>query len=172
MKTLVLGGMKSGKSRYAENLLLQSNGTRTVIATATALDDEMSLRIERHKEDRHPDIDVIEEPIYLGNAIERFNENHCVLIDCLTLWITNLLMADDNNHTLETQKKKFLESIKHTRASLVLVSNETNMGIVPLGDLTRRYCDEVGLLHQEVATHCHDVILMVAGLPVFAKSSQ
>lgn len=170
MKTLVLGGVKSGKSRYAEGLCDAENQPCTLIATATALDDEMAKRIERHKQDRPHSIQLIEEPILLGDAIDSVSENTGVLVDCLTLWLTNLLMVEDNSATLNLQKHRFLDALDNTKSRVVLVSNETNMGIMPLGDLTRRYCDEIGTLHQEIASRCDEVILMVAGLPLSVKT--
>ncbi len=171
MKTLVLGGIKSGKSRYAEALALSSDKRSTLIATATALDKEMTERIKRHQQTRSAEISVVEEPILLGQAINECSNNECVLIDCLTLWITNLLMVDDNYASLIEQRTRFLSAVQNSDSQIIIVSNETNMGIVPLGELSRRYADEIGLIHQELAGYCDNVVLMVAGLPLHIKQS-
>lgn len=171
MKTLVLGGMKSGKSRYAESLGIASHQKCTLIATATALDEEMAQRIQRHKDDRRPEVTTIEEPIFLADVLSRFSTNDCVIVDCLTLWMTNMLILDDDNTTLKLQKQKFLDAVKNAECHVILISNETNMGIVPMDKLSRQYCDEIGRLHQELAPYCEDVTLMVAGLPLHVKRS-
>lgn len=165
MKSLIIGGVKSGKSHYAESIAVNSSFSNTLVATATANDVEMTKRIQHHQQSRDKKIAVIEEPIYLGKVISQFSKNDCVLIDCLTLWITNLLMIEDNSTSLEIEKNVLLDAVDRSNAKLVIVSNETNMGIVPLGEISRRYCDEIGLLHQALARRCDEVVLMVAGLP-------
>jgi adenosylcobinamide kinase/adenosylcobinamide-phosphate guanylyltransferase len=169
MKTLILGGVKSGKSRYAENLASAISTSVTVIATATSMDDEMFARIARHQEDRPASWVTIEESIHLGKALESITTADVVVIDCLTLWLTNLLMHSDTSK-LNEEIDAFEQAIKAVNFPTILVSNETNMGIVPLGDLTRKYCDEVGLLHQRLAKVCDTVQLIVAGLPLTLKS--
>jgi len=173
MKKLILGGVKSGKSRYAEqqaiNCALNQREPITLIATATALDKEMALRIERHKSDRPDDWRTIEAPIYLARALETAQaEKGIIIIDCLTLWLTNLLMRDDSL-LLEQEVTAFESALENTLADIILVSNETNMGIMPLGDITRKYCDQAGLLHQRLAAVCDQVELVVAGLPLKLK---
>ena len=169
MKRLILGGAKSGKSQYAETLVSSLSSSVTVIATATVLDEEMAVRVARHQEVRPSSWLTLEEPVYLGKAIRSINNADVVLVDCLTLWLTNLLMLADVKE-LEVQIDDFESAVKASKAQLILVSNETNMGIVPLGDLTRRYCDQVGLLHQRIAKICDKVELIVAGLPLILKS--
>lgn len=178
MKQLVLGGVKSGKSRYAERkaraLVSENNGIERpiLIATAQALDTEMAARIQRHQSDRGEQWSLIEEPLALGQAIRALPENVVVVIDCLTLWLTNLLMLEDEAR-FESERRDFLDALKDTgerSVQIILVSNESNMGITPLGELSRRYCDEIGLLHQEVAALCDQVELVVAGLPLSLKS--
>jgi len=170
MKSLILGGVKSGKSRYAENLATSISESVTVIATATVMDEEMAIRIARHQEDRPASWRTIEEPLHLGEALRSITDAEVVVIDCLTLWLTNLLMHSDSNK-LNEEIDDFEQAIRAFNLPLVLVSNETNMGIVPLGDLTRRYCDQVGLLHQRLAKMCDKVQLIVAGLPLTLKSN-
>lgn len=163
MKSLILGGVKSGKSRHAEELATRSALPVTVIATATADDAGMQERIARHRAERNPQWHVVEEPLRLGKAIADCNPDHCVLVDCLTLWLTNLLMLDDEA-TLQAELQTLGTAVQACRSRLIMVSNETSMGIVPMGELSRRYCDEAGLLHQAVARQCDEVVLMVAGL--------
>ncbi|MFT7184898.1 MAG: adenosylcobinamide kinase/adenosylcobinamide-phosphate guanylyltransferase [Pseudohongiellaceae bacterium] len=171
MKTLILGGVKSGKSRYAENLASAISASVTVIATATVMDEEMAIRIARHKEGRPASWVTIEESMHLGEVLRTIKTADVVVIDCLTLWLTNLLIHPDSNK-LNEEIDAFEQAIKVINFPLILVSNETNMGVVPLGDLTRKYCDQVGLLHQRLATVCDRVQLIVAGLPLTLKSDE
>lgn len=169
MKSLILGGVKSGKSRHAQKLAIQSALPVTLIATALAQDAEMSERIARHKADRPTDWLVVEEPYALGCAIESASKmSGCVLVDCLTLWLTQLIVCE-NSKKLEREKQALLTSIETAQSELIIVSNENSMGIVPLGELSRRYCDEAGLLHQQIAQLCDTVVLSVAGLPMTLK---
>ena len=177
MKYLILGGVKSGKSRYAENLarkLAVSSGTKaiTFIATAQALDEEMANRIARHRSDRPVDWAVIEEPLALGATLRSLSSEAAaesvVLVDCLTLWLTNLLMLEDEDKFAEL-RADFLNAVSVFPGRLILVSNETNMGVTPLGKISRRYCDEAGLLHQSLAQQCDQVELIIAGLPMPLK---
>lgn len=169
MNTLVIGGIKSGKSSMASTLALNSAKSVTVVATATALDSEMTARIQKHRETRPLDWQTIEEPICLGEVLREVSESSsCVIIDCLTLWITNLLLLEDEL-TFQTEKASFLGAVDSFKGDLVLVANETSMGIIPTGSLTRRYCDEAGLLHQTLAASCAEVVLMIAGLPLYLK---
>lgn len=163
MKTLLLGGVKSGKSREAERLAAESGLPVTVIATADALDREMSERIKQHKTQRNQNWHVIEEPIALGHAVSQLADDHCVIVDCLTLWLTNLLLAEDEA-LFQQEKERFEQALQHSDSRLLIVSNETNMGVTPMGELSRRYCDEVGLLHQSVAALSDEVTLVIAGL--------
>lgn len=169
-KYLVLGGVKSGKSRHAQTLAEKVSSQVTLIVTAQALDEEMADRIQRHRDERPDHWKVMEEPLNLADALMQCLESEVVMIDCLTLWLTNLLMNEDESF-LQQQIQAFQEAVEAFPRPLVLVSNETNMGIMPLGDLTRRYCDEAGLLHQHVAQACDQVELMVAGLPLSLKNN-
>ncbi len=168
--SLILGGVKSGKSGYAEKLASSSSGPVCVIATAMAGDAEMADRIKHHQLNRNPAWRVLEIPLELGSAVSTVPGETCLIVDCLTLWLTNLLVADDEA-LFNAQRERFLSAVRFRQGPLILVSNETNMGIVPLGKLSRRYCDEVGLLHQELATLSDEVVLMVAGLPHHLKTA-
>jgi len=169
MKTLILGGVRSGKSRLAEALAQQSRLPVTYIATAMAGDDEMRRRIAAHRARRPHDWNVVEEPLDLAHALRRHAAiEACVIVDCLTLWLTNLLVAPDGAQ-FAREREALIAELPDLRGEIILVSNETGMGIIPMGDLTRRFCDEAGLLHQELAQECDRVMLAVAGLPALLK---
>lgn len=171
-KTLILGGVRSGKSRLAERLATNGGLPVTYIATATAEDDEMRARIAAHRAHRPAHWQLVEEPLRLASVLaDHADPGHCVLVDCLTLWLTNLLMAEDAA-ALERERTALLEVLPRLPGQIILVSNETNMGITPLGNLSRRYCDEAGLLHQALALGCDRVILTVAGLPHILKGER
>jgi len=169
--TLILGGVRSGKSRLAEHLAIESQLPVTYIATATAQDDEMRKRIAMHRKQRPEHWHVIEESFKLAAVLSNVVAGHCILLDCITLWLTNLLLTDDLS--LFTQERDaFLTVLPTIKNRMLIVSNETNMGIIPMGELSRRYCDEAGKLHQEIARQCEQVILTVAGLPHVLKGEQ
>jgi adenosylcobinamide kinase/adenosylcobinamide-phosphate guanylyltransferase len=162
---LILGGARSGKSRYAEELIRASSKHPRYVATAQALDDEMRQRIERHQQQRPSDWQVFEEPLELHRAFNDLTSEHIVLIDCLTVWLSNCLQADQ----WPAQKQAFLAALEESDAEVLMVSNEVGCGIVPMGQLSRHFVDEIGWLHQELATHCSDVSLITAGLATTLK---
>ena len=169
-QSLILGGARSGKSRYAENLAIQSGKKLIYIATATVFDHEMQQRVEQHKTDRqNQDWITIEEPIALANAIQQNDRFECViLVDCLTLWLNNLL-AERDSSILQTEVTALLACLKTIKGNVIFVSNEVGQGIVPMGELSRTFVDEAGRLHQQLAQKVDHVVLMVAGLPVIVK---
>ena len=169
MLELIRGGARSGKSRLAERLATQSGLAVTYIATSQALDGEMSARIQHHRQRRPADWGLVEEPLELARALrDNAAPGRCLLVDCLTLWLTNLLMLDDDTR-LAMQRDAFLEALAELPGRIILVSNETGLGVVPLGELTRRYVDEAGWLHQAVAERAERVVFTVAGLPMLLK---
>ncbi|WP_137885194.1 bifunctional adenosylcobinamide kinase/adenosylcobinamide-phosphate guanylyltransferase [Pseudomonas sp. 2FE] len=169
MIELILGGARSGKSRLAERLAAESGGPVTYIATSQAHDGEMSARIRHHRERRPLHWGLIEEPLALARVLaENAAEDRCLLVDCLTLWLTNLLMLDEPAR-LAAEREALLNGIEQLPGRIILVSNETGLGVVPLGELTRRYVDEAGWLHQALAERCQRVIFSVAGLPMILK---
>ncbi|SIQ30776.1 bifunctional adenosylcobinamide kinase/adenosylcobinamide-phosphate guanylyltransferase [Aquipseudomonas alcaligenes] len=169
MLELILGGARSGKSRLAERLATQSGLAVTYIATSQALDGEMSARIQHHRQRRPAVWGLVEEPLELARALrDNAAPGRCLLVDCLTLWLTNLLMLDDDTR-LAMQRDAFLEALAELPGRIILVSNETGLGVVPLGELTRRYVDEAGWLHQAVAERAERVLFTVAGLPMLLK---
>ena len=169
MLELILGGARSGKSRLAERLATQSGLAVTYIATSQALDGEMSARIQHHRQRRPADWGLVEEPLELARALrDNAAPGRCLLVDCLTLWLTNLLLAEDSQ-ALARERQALLDCLEQLPGRLILVSNETGLGVVPLGELTRRYVDEAGWLHQAVAERAERVLFTVAGLPMLLK---
>lgn len=174
MKTLIIGGIKSGKSRHAEKLAGESGKSVTVIATALAGDEEMQKRIARHKASRPPEWRVIETPLSLSDSLNALQntpqiESDYIIIDCLTLWITQLLCSDYAPQRQQEEIDSFVRALTQFRGELTMVSNETSMGIIPTDPLSRRYCDAIGILHQRIASEADSVLLMVAGLPLIVK---
>ncbi len=169
MKALILGGVRSGKSRHAEELAARHRGPIALIATARAGDEEMAARIAAHRARRPDHWRVIEEPITLGRALlELARHDSCVIIDCLTLWLTNILMQSDAQ-LLERECDALLAAVQAAAGAVILVSNEVGSGIIPVNELARRFCDATGSLHQRLAQACDRVVLMVAGLPLTVK---
>jgi len=169
MHELILGGARSGKSRLAERLAAESGLAVTYIATSQALDGEMRARIQHHRERRPAVWALVEEPLALASVLlEHSGSDKCLLVDCLTLWLTNLLMLDEPNR-LNEEREALLDCLPGLPGRIILVSNETGLGVVPLGELTRRYVDEAGWLHQALAERCERVIFTVAGLPMLLK---
>ncbi|MDD3935001.1 bifunctional adenosylcobinamide kinase/adenosylcobinamide-phosphate guanylyltransferase [Rhodoferax sp.] len=180
---LILGGQKSGKSRRAENLaqhwLAQSPLHRAVlVATAQPWDDEMRQRIGRHQLDRAqrvPGMTTVEAPLQLAQAIQRHSTpDTLIVVDCLTLWLTNWLMpvhanAVDSAQALSIETGQLLQSITDAPGPLVLVGNEIGLGVIPLGREVRVFVDALGLLNQQVAAACVRATLMAAGLPLTLK---
>ena len=178
---LVLGGQRSGKSRYAEALALawcdQSGEHRaTVVATAQVHDDEMRERVARHRHDRAPALATAEVPHDLAQFIAaQSTPQHLLVVDCLTLWLTQWLMPHQpiiggvGESAWTEQRDALLAGVENSAGPLVLISNEIGMGVMPLGRETRRCVDELGRLHQALAGCCDRVTLMVAGLALPIK---
>ncbi|OFZ68337.1 MAG: bifunctional adenosylcobinamide kinase/adenosylcobinamide-phosphate guanylyltransferase [Betaproteobacteria bacterium RBG_16_58_11] len=170
MKQLILGGSRSGKSSLAEQRASESGLAVSYIATATAGDSEMAARIAQHQARRPVNWSIVEEPLRLAQALQQHAApDHCLLVDCLTLWLTNLLCANDEE-LFQRERTAFLETLPTLPGRIILVSNEVGMGIVPMGELSRRFSDEAGWLNQEAAKICGRVTLMVAGLPYPLKT--
>ncbi|RWU21887.1 bifunctional adenosylcobinamide kinase/adenosylcobinamide-phosphate guanylyltransferase [Pseudomonas alkylphenolica] len=171
MINLILGGARSGKSRLAEQLAERSGLAVTYIATSEPLDGEMNARVQLHRERRPAQWGLIEEPLALARTLRaNASADRCLLVDCLTLWLTNLLMLNDPER-LNAERTALLECLAALPGEIVLVSNETGLGVVPMGELTRRYVDEAGWLHQAIAERCQRVVLTVAGLPLTLKGN-
>jgi adenosylcobinamide kinase/adenosylcobinamide-phosphate guanylyltransferase len=171
MLQLILGGARSGKSRLAEKLAAGTGLAVTYIATSQPLDGEMNQRVALHRARRPADWALVEEPLALAQVLrETAASERCLLVDCLTLWLTNLLMLDDADR-LAAEREALLDCIGALPGEVIFVSNETGLGVVPLGELTRRYVDEAGWLHQALAERCQRVVLTVAGLPLTLKGT-
>jgi len=169
MRSLILGGARSGKSALAERLATESTRDVVYIATAQARDDEMRARIEHHRARRPASWTSVQEPIALAQALHMHaRADRCVLVDCLTLWLSNLLGSDDGAR-FELERETLLATLPMLPGEIVLVSNEVGLGIVPMGELTRRFVDEAGRLHQALAAQCERVVFVAAGLPLVLK---
>ncbi len=170
MKQLILGGARSGKSRLAEQRAKASAQPVALVVTMVPGDDvELAERVRRHQAERPADWTVVEAPTALAAALEPLlKSGYCVLVDCLTLWLTNLLLLDCED-TLQAELDALDRLLSRADGSLILVSNEVGMGIVPMGALSRRFQDEAGWLHQRLAALCDRVTLSVAGLPLEVK---
>ncbi|MEQ1533314.1 MAG: bifunctional adenosylcobinamide kinase/adenosylcobinamide-phosphate guanylyltransferase [Sideroxydans sp.] len=170
MRELILGGVRSGKSNLAEQHA-QATGLQVVyIATAQVRDAEMQARIAHHRARRPASWLVIEAGQNLAEILQReARADRCILLDCLTLWLTQLL-CDADETVLRRELQALLDVLPSLSGEIILVSNETNMGIVPMGELSRRYCDEMGRLHQQLGAMCERVVLTVAGLPLVVKA--
>jgi adenosylcobinamide kinase/adenosylcobinamide-phosphate guanylyltransferase len=165
--TLILGGARSGKSRFAENIVVASGFDRHYIATGRAWDDEMRDRIDQHKADRGDRWTTHEEPLDLvGCLAANDGEGRAILVDCLTLWITNLMMEERDMAAEFAALTAYLPRVK---ARLVIVSNEVGLGIVPENRMARDFRDHAGRLHQMIAADVADVYFIAAGLPLKMK---
>lgn len=164
--TFVLGGARSGKSAHAERLVSALPAPWTYIATAQAFDSEMRERIALHQERRATGWRTVEAPLDLAGALESAGEGMPVLVDCLTLWLTNHMLAE---HDPETECGRLVEVLRKPKGPWFVVSNEVGMGIVPENALARRFRDEAGRLNQRVAQIADRVIFMVAGISMQVK---
>ncbi len=169
--TLVLGGVRSGKSRYAEAL---GTGLERVVfvATATAGDEEMLEKIVRHQRGRPANWLTVEEPLHLRAALVRAGKADLVIVDCLTLWVSNVMhAAGEDRVALAREMDELYAGLQESASPVVLVSNEVGSGIVPEHRLGRQFRDVLGEVNQRVAALADEVVLLVAGLPLFLKQA-
>jgi adenosylcobinamide kinase / adenosylcobinamide-phosphate guanylyltransferase len=170
---LILGGARSGKSRLALRLAGQRRAPRLFVATAQAGDAEMAARIEQHRRERGEAWDTREAPLELAAAILAAQGHYgVILVDCLTLWLSNVLLGEPEDASLEEACQGVLEAAAHSVTPLILVSNEVGLGIVPDNPLARRFRDAAGGLHQRLAVAADLVCATMAGLPLVLKSPQ
>lgn len=168
--TLILGGVRSGKSAYALAQANELEGSKAFIATAEALDDEMALRVERHKAERGPAWATFEEPIGIAPLLDGLAEQYSIIVvDCLTLWVSNIMHAGKD---LDVEFAALLSALAPGSGRLYLVSNEVGMGIVPDSPLARDYRDALGTLNRMIAQAAQRVVLMVAGIPMEVKEGR
>ncbi|MCC2975902.1 bifunctional adenosylcobinamide kinase/adenosylcobinamide-phosphate guanylyltransferase [Sphingomonas sp. PL-96] len=164
---LVLGGARSGKSRYAQAVAEAAGGRLVFVATAQAFDDEMTDRIRRHQADRDTRWTTVEAPLDVAGAIAAADgEEAVLLVDCLTLWASNLLLGEED---ADARLTALLEAIAGARGQVVLVANEVGLGIVPDNALARRFRDLAGTINQRVAAAVDRVHMTVAGIPIVVK---
>ncbi len=167
MLTFVIGGSRSGKSSFALERASAISGSKVFIATAQAFDDEMKERIERHKLERSAEWHTFEEPISIARLIAGSGNDHdVILVDCLTLWISNLMMNDAD---IDAEIGSFISAASGCNSSLFVVSNEVGMGIVPDNALSRKFRDYAGLLNRRTAEIADEVYLVTAGIPLKIK---
>lgn len=173
MIELILGGARSGKSRHAEQQASSSGLPVVYIATAEAGDEEMKQRIAHHRQRRPSTWQTIEEPFFLADCIREWaSPSRCLLIDCLTLWLSNVLFDRQGQHQpafFQQQRQALLEVLQACHHPMLLVSNEVGQGVVAADAMTRRFVDEAGFLHQDLARLCDHVTFVTAGLPQHLK---
>jgi adenosylcobinamide kinase / adenosylcobinamide-phosphate guanylyltransferase len=169
--TLLLGGARSGKSARALDLARATTGRVLFVATAEALDDEMATRIATHRQERPVSWDTLEEPRALAEALEpRRDAYDVVVVDCLTLWVSNLMTSAAPAPNPLAELRRALDVYHAGHASWIIVSNEVGLGLVPDTRLGRDYRDTLGAVNRLVASHADTVTFMVAGLPLVVKS--
>jgi len=167
---LITGGCRSGKSRFALDYTNRHFSRKLFLATAEILDDEMARRVENHRKMRGPEWETAEEPLAIVERISQYAEKvEVILIDCITLWLSNLLMKGEADSKVMDAVDRFVEILKQKRTSFVIVSNEVGMGIVPADPLSRRFRDLAGKANQTIAHGVDTVIFMVSGIPLFLK---
>ncbi len=166
MHELVLGGARSGKSAYAEMRAAESRLEVVYIATAQALDDEMQQRILHHQQQRPAHWKLVEEPLELVTVLkQQASPATCLLVDCLTLWLSNQLCSEQHKDNITENIDALVKALQTLPGQIIFVSNEVSMGIIPMGEINRRFVDEAGRMHQRLAAVCQYVTLMVAGIP-------
>ena len=169
-RVLVVGGQRCGKSRYAEGLVAASGLTPVYLAVATAGDGEMAARIADHSRRRGEDWRTVEEPLDIADVLARESAaGTVVLVECLTLWLSNLMGADRD---IDAATDELIDALERTSGPVVLVSNEVGSGIVPDNALARRYADALGILNQRVAAIATQVVLVAAGQPLMLKPNR
>ena len=166
--TLILGGARSGKSAFGEKLALSKNGNPIYIFTAQSFDEEMDERIRIHRDRRGKEAwKDVEANINLASAVSKWSKKeNVILVDCLSLWLTNLMTHERN---VDKDIQKFLSQLEKSSGEVILISSEAGLGIVPNNRMARNFRDHLGLLHQQVAAISKTVIMMVAGIPMFVK---
>ena len=182
VRTLVLGGARSGKSAHAERIAAQNGGEVVYIATAQAHDAEMTARIAHHRRSRPSAWTTVEEPLMLAGAILRHAApGRTIIVDCLTLWLSNLMFSDGRSYPdtgsieppaiVAEQRAALLEVMRNPACDVIFVSNEVGLGIMPMGAVTRRFVDEQGRLNQALAAQCERVMFVAAGLRLMLKEA-
>lgn len=164
---LVGGGARSGKSRFALDLARKCGSRLVFLATAEAFDEEMAARVARHRADRGAEFSTIEEPLEIGSAISKITAADAIVIDCLTLWLSNIMLTFGRR--VETEVEKFIAAAQANTATVIAVTNEVGCGIVPESTLGRDFRDHSGVLNQRVASVADEIYWMVFGHPMRVK---
>lgn len=166
----ITGGARSGKSSFAERLAEGLAGRRAYLATAQALDAEMVRRVEQHRRRRGAKWDTFEEPLAISDLLAKLSDRYeTVLVDCLTLWLSNIMEHTAGDDELQMRMEELLTAIKDFKGACILVSNEVGLGIVPDNPLARRFRDLAGILNQRIAEASHEAYFVAAGIPVKIK---
>lgn len=169
----VTGGCRSGKSQFALDYANHHFHKKLYLATCEALDEEMAKRIEDHKKKRGLDWQTVEEPIKVADAIRQHaNNTEVILLDCITLWLSNLLMRQKSDHEVLNEVSTLIDTVKQGQSSFIIVSNEVGMGIVPIESLGRRFRDLAGMANQKIASVAQTVVFMVSGMSVLLKGEK
>lgn len=165
-KILITGGMKSGKSRYALALAKKLDGPKIFLATAEPFDDEMRKKIRYHQKERKKKFLTIEEPLYLAKALHKLESSPgIIIIDCLTVWMNNLFYHfKDGEAQRQAQVEQFLKILKKASSTVIMVTNEIGMSIIPDNALARDFSEQMGFFNQRVVEVCDEVVLMVSGI--------
>jgi adenosylcobinamide kinase / adenosylcobinamide-phosphate guanylyltransferase len=173
---LITGGSRSGKSAYAQKLAEALPGPRTYVATCPVIDPEMEMRVKKHREARSAsDWETIEEPVDLAGALSRAEAYRVVLVDCLTLWVNNLLYEAEGRGAVFTEEdaavrcREMIDACRYHSGTIIFVTNELGMGIIPANEPARRFRDCAGRMNQMIAAAADTVTLVVAGLPLRLK---
>jgi adenosylcobinamide kinase/adenosylcobinamide-phosphate guanylyltransferase len=164
--TFVLGGASSGKSTFAERLVIATGAAKTYVATSQVFDEEMAEKVRLHLATRGGGWTTIEEPLDMSKALSHLDKEQVVLLDCASMWLTNHMMAE---HDLEAETAAFVAALRSCKARVVVVSNEVGMGIVPDNALARRFRIAQGKLNQELAAISDLAVFVLAGLPQVLK---
>jgi adenosylcobinamide kinase/adenosylcobinamide-phosphate guanylyltransferase len=166
----ITGGARSGKSRFALDYANRHFSKKLYLATCEVLDEEMVRRVENHKKRRSKEWNTVEEPVEIVDKIDEYGDKvEVVLLDCITLWLSNLLMRQNSDAKIMDEIDRFINTIKQDQTSFIIVSNEVGMGIVPADPLGRRFRDLQGIVNQRIAEVTETVILMISGIPMFLK---
>ena len=166
----VTGGCRSGKSSFALDYANKHFKSKIFLATAPALDDEMKKRIKAHQEARGPEWAAIEEQTEIAKAVVSVEINYeVILLDCMTLWLSNLIMAGEPENQIFSRTEAFIEAIQRIPQSVIIVSNEVGYGIVPVNDIARQFRDIMGTVNQRLAACADVVVWTIAGLPQIIK---
>jgi adenosylcobinamide kinase/adenosylcobinamide-phosphate guanylyltransferase len=169
---LITGGCRSGKSRFALDYADRHFSKKIYLATAEVLDEEMALRVDNHRKARGPEWQTVEEPLRVVEKIMEYGDQvEAILFDCLTLWLSNLLLKWEDDSKITDEVERLTKTLKQTQTTLILVTNEVGMGIVPTHPLGRRFRDFSGMVNQRMAEAADTVVFMVSGIPLFLKGA-